>query len=365
MWIDRGYETMTHKERVVKTMNHEKPDRVPMNYFANEGVDQRLKAHFGLAAGDGDGLLSALGADFRGVNAGYIGPRLHAELPERRVNPELGFHLRYVAHQSGGYWDYCDFPLMNASVEEIAAHPFPSPDMYDYDGALARAEKNPDHALYVGGPGLACVINTAGFFRGMEQVFVDLITGDPAGLLLIDRFMDLQLKRTERLIERLNGRADFMWIGEDLGTQFTPLISMKVFREVILPRQKPFFDLAKAHGLPVMIHTCGCSSWSYEEYIKLGLSGVDTLQPEAATMDPRSLIAKFGQRLFYHGCISTAGPLATGTVAEVEASVRETLDIMMPGYGYMLAPTHSIQDNTPTENALAMYRVGHTHGRYR
>ena len=39
-------------------------------------------------------------------------------------------------------------------------------------------------------------------------------------------------------------------------------------------------DLAKAYDLPVLLHTCGSSSWAYEEYIDMGVTAVDTLQPE-------------------------------------------------------------------------------------
>ena len=81
-------------------------------------------------------------------------------------------------------------------------------------------------------------------------------------------------------------------------------------------------------------------------------------------MEPRYLKTTFGGRLAFHGAISTAGPLATGTVSDVVGTVRETLEIMMPGGGYCLAPTHQIQDNTPTENVLAMYETARTVGTY-
>jgi uroporphyrinogen decarboxylase len=66
-----------------------------------------------------------------------------------------------------------------------------------------------------------------------------------------------------------------------------------------------------------------------------------------------------------HGCISTAGTLAYGTPDDVEEIVRETLKIMMPGGGYILSPTHQVQDNTPTENVIRMYEAGRKYGVYR
>ena len=198
----------------------------------------------------------------------------------------------------------------------------------------------------------------------MEQVLIDLITDDPAGLCLIDRRLEIQLEVTRRTLEVARGKIDFMWIGEDLGTQIGPMISKELFRKHILPRHKKFIDLAKAYDLPVMLHSCGSSSWSFDDYIDAGLKAVDTLQPEAKDMSPAYLKKRFGEKLVFHGCISTAGPVAFGTVDQVIENVKETLNIMMPGSGYCLAPTHSLQDNSPVENVVAMYAAAHQYGRY-
>ncbi len=355
---------MSSKERVLKTFRHEKTDRVPVNYHSNPGIDQKLKSFFGLKADDAEGLRKALGVDFRGVGARYAGKRLHAERLERHVDPCWGWITKYIEHGSGGYWDYCDFPLVDADEETVAKWPMPSPDDFDYSNIAKDCELRKKYAVHIGGAGLACIMNTAGFLRGMEQVFVDLALDEPAGLLLIDRMLSIQLEIARREIEAAKGRIDFMWIGEDLGTQHTPLISMETFQKHIKPRHKPFFDLAKAYNLPVMIHTCGSSSWSYEDYIGMGLTAVDTLQPEAKNMSPEYLKKTFGNRLAYHGCISTGGPVAFGTADETVRYCRKTLEIMMDGGGYCFAPTHSLQDNSPLENVIAMYETAHKFGRY-
>lgn len=357
---------MTSKERVLTTFAQQEPDRVPINYSANPDIDRRLKAHFGLKPGDGIGLRQALGVDFRGIGVPYKGPRLHEDILERGVKVDnWGIHRRYVEHETGGYWDYCDFPLRDADEDTVANWPMPSPDDHDYSGVRDACEKNSEYALSVGGAGLGCIINTAGFHRSMEQVFCDLALDEPTGLLLIDRFLSIQLEVTKRTLEVApKGTIDFMWMGEDLGTQEGPLISMEMLRKHILPRHQPFFELAAAYDLPVMMHTCGSSSWSYEEYIKMGLRAVDTLQPEAGNMSPEYLKKTFGGRLAFHGCISTAGPVASGTVEETIEYCRNTLDIMMPGGGYCFAPTHSLQDNSPTENVVAMYEVALRDGVY-
>lgn len=365
MKIFGGSETLTSKERVLRTFHHVEPDRVPINYSANPGIDARLRQYFGVSPDDRYGLLTALGVDFRGIHAPYIGPNLHEDRPDRKVNPLWGWITRYVEHESGGYWDYCDFPLLDADEETAANWPMPNPDDFDFSHIVDDCQRNQNYATWIGGPGWACIMNTLGFLRGMEQTFVDLATAEAAGLLIIDRMLAIHLEITRRMLEAAKGGIEFLWIGEDLGTQKGPIISPKLFREQILPRHKPFFDLAHAYQLPVMMHTCGSSSWAYEDYIKLGLTAVDTLQPEAAQMEPQYLKQTFGGRLAFHGCISTAGPVAYGTVEDVKQNCRETLELLMPGGGYCFAPTHSLQDNSPTENVIAMYETAHIVGQYK
>lgn len=353
---------MTSRERVLAAFAHTEPDRVPVNYLGNPGITARLQQHFGLASSDYEGLLEALQVDFRSVGAPYVGPPLHEQVPGRSVD-NWGIHRRYIEHPSGGYWDYCDFPLREATVEQVADWPLPSPDDFDVSG-VAEACRRYDHFALNGSGGYGDIINGNGMLRGMEQTLVDLITDDPAGLLLADRRLAIQFEVTARILEAAQGRIDFVWLGEDLGTQIAPIISPAVFRKHIRPRYQPVCDLAKAHGAYVMMHCCGSSSWAFEDFIAMGIHVVDTLQPEAANMAPEYLKRTFGDRLAFHGAISTAGPLADGTVADVEANVRETLDVMMPGGGYCLAPTHQIQDNTPTANVLAMYETARAHGVY-
>ena len=138
---------MTSKERVLAAFTRQVPDRVPINYFSNPGIDGRLKAHFGLADNDSEGLRRRLGVDFRGVDAQYVGPKLHADLPERTVDI-WGIRRRWIPNESGGYWDYCDFPLRDATVADIEAWPLPSPDHFDYSQIAAQCGQHKEFAIH-------------------------------------------------------------------------------------------------------------------------------------------------------------------------------------------------------------------------
>ena len=355
---------MTSKQRALAAFAHQEPDRVPLDYSSNPGIDLRLKKHFGLAGDDHEGLLKALGVDFR--NAGhvpYTGPQLFEPVPDRTVDI-WGIHRRWVEHESGGYWDYCDFPLRDATLEEIERWPLPSPDDFDYNHVAEDCRRWSEYCIVVGSAGVGDIINSTGMIRNMEQVLIDLATANPAGLRYIDRKIEVTLEIYRRILEAGRGMIDVFCMGEDLGTQIGPMISTRLFRREIRPRLQKFVDLAKSYNLPVMFHSCGSSSWAFEDFIEMGINIIDTLQPEAAHMSPAYLKGRFGDRLAFHGCISTGGPVAYGSVEDVIRNVRETLEIMMPGGGYALAPSHALQDNSPTENVVAMYAAAQEYGRY-
>ena len=354
---------MNSKERVKLAVNHQIPDRVPINYLSNPGIDARLKKHFGLAVDDHDGLCEALNVDFRQIFPAYTGPKLHEDVSDRHIS-EWGIHCRWIENESGGYWDFCDFPLKDATIEEIEKFPLPNPDDFDYQSIADFSEKYKDYCVILGSAGIPDIINGTSMLRSMEQVLVDLMLDEPACIRLIERRVEILREIIRRSLEIANGKIDMLWMGDDLGTQHRPLISIELFRKHIRPNHQKFIDLAKNYNIPVMVHSCGSSSWAFDDFIEMGVSAMDTLQPEAKDMQPEYLKKTFGDKLAFHGCISTAGPVAYGTVEEVEKSVKETLEIMMPGGGYMLAPTHQLQDNSPTENVLKMYEAAVKHGSY-
>ncbi len=354
---------MTPKQRVQTCFAKEEPDRVPVDYATNPGIDGRLKEHFKLASDDDEGLLQALGVDFRYVGPRYVGPQLHEPIPDRRIDL-WGVRTRWVEHDSGGYWDYCDFPLKDLTVEQAKAWPMPDPNDYDYEAVSRRCEALADFALVVGNSGMNDVINKSGMIGGHEWAFMSLALDDPAFDIIVSRRHEIELAVLRRTLDAGGGAVDVLYIGEDLGSQRGPLISLDLFRRQIRPRMQRYVDLGAEFGIPVMVHSCGSSSWAFDDFAEMGIAVVDTLQPEAKDMSPAYLKATYGDRLAFHGMISTAGVVANGTVEETVAAARETLTIMKPGGGYALAPTHQLQDNSPTENVVAMYEAAREFGGY-
>lgn len=351
---------MLPKDRVRTAFAHREPDRVPLDYSANREIDHRLKAHFGLAANDDEGLRQALEIDFRMALAPYRGPELHHPPDDVHVN-EWGAPMRWIEHASGGYWDYCGWPLQDATLERIEAWPMPSPDDYDYDVARRACREYADYFIFVGGIGRGDIINQSGMLRTMETVLIDLYTDDPAGLRLIDRRHEVELEVLRRTLDAVEGQADMLVIGEDLGSQRGPLLSLELFRRHIRPRLQRFVDLGREFDLPTMMHSDGSVAWVYPELIEMGITVVDAVQIECADMEPASLKRRFGDRLSFHGVWRTTGALARGTVEEAVAEAREVMDVMAPGGGFAMSPAHHIQSNSPTQNVLAVYEMARSY----
>ncbi len=364
--IKKAVETMNSRERVRRTFAFEKTDRVTIGYLAHDVAHERVCRLMGLDKNDMLTFLKALGVDYVGAKPRYIGKQLFPEIPNRYVNPEIGAVKKFVENEYGGCWDYCDYPLLNADDEEIYNYPAPDPDDYDYEELSRYIDMvlEMGFSVHVGDTGTGDILNTNGVLLGFENSLVNLAMEHEPTLHMTDKRLNSQLGVLERILEKNKGKIDFMWLGEDLGTQRGPTIGMDMYKRVLAPRHQKFIDLAKAYNIPTQIHTCGSSSWVYEEFIKMGIKGVDSLQPEAENMSPRYLVEHFGGRLNFRGCISTAGPLAFGTPAEVEEVCKETLEIMMECRGYHFAPTHRIQINTPPENIIALYQAAHKYGCY-
>jgi len=368
--INKAPETMTAKERTKRTFFREKTDRVPMKYEANAGIHKRVSNALGIYDCDHIKVCEALGTDYRSANVKYNGPNLFKAVDGCNTDPVYGFYTRWVENQYGGYMDFCNYPLKNVSDDEIASFPVVNADDYDYSTVCEKLKRFKDYGIFIGGAGMCDVMNSLERLMGMEDILINLHTENEATIELMNRKNEMELGMLDRILNISKGQVDFLWMGEDLGTQNAPMIGLDLYRRTLKPQHKKFIDLAKAYNIPVLFHACGSSSWVYDDLIEMGVTAVDTLQPEAKDMSPLYLKEKFGDRLAFHGCISTGGALGFGTESDVINTVKNTLEIMMQpasnatGDGYFLSPTHWIQDTSPAKNVIALYQAGHDFGRY-
>jgi uroporphyrinogen decarboxylase len=229
--IKKAKETMSSRERVKRTFDFEKTDRVTIGYEANSLINSKFLNELGIKPHE---LFGVLGVDYMGVLPVYTGEKLFEDIPDRLIHQEFGCVMRWVPNSSGGgYFDYCDFPLKDADDEKIMNFPIPNPDDYDYDSVGDIIKKNRDMAIYIGNPGFGCVINNMGWIMGMEDALINIQCEHEPTLHYLNRQTQWFLGTLERILSRYKGEIDFMWLGEDLGTQIAPMISMEKYRKII------------------------------------------------------------------------------------------------------------------------------------
>jgi len=347
-------ETMTPKERWLAVLNREKPDRIPMDYWATEEATAKLLAH--LKVSDHEAMCKALNID-RVIQVGpeYTGP----PLPENEN--EFGCRHRDVEYGTGTYRECVYNPLAEYNtVDEIEQnYTWPDPDWWDYSGIPAQVEGADEYPVRGGGsePFL-----TYKKLRGEEQGTVDLIINPEIVHFCLDKLFGLAYEKTRRIYEQIPGRVNITYVAEDFGSQEDLLYSPDQIREFFIPRMKRMIDLAHEAGAFVFHHSDGSVRKILPDMIEAGIDVLNPIQWRCKGMEREGLKKDFGQKVLFHGGVDNQYTLAQGSVAEVEQEVLDNLSILGKDGGYILAPCHNIQAVSPPENIVAMYRTGHENG---
>jgi len=356
---------MNSKQRVMCAVNHQEPDRIPLDFWWSHEMKTRLLHHLGLR--NTEELQEYLGSDLRGVYPAYVGPELR-RYDDGSYEDFWGIVRTPFAHGSGGEYDeVIDPPLANArSLDDIERIRWPDPDWFDYGSLIEQCERHRDHAIVVGRMGRESqtLFIQLWYFRGLESVLVDMATWPEFVETLIEKIMAFRLEHLKRILAVAQGRADILQLADDYGTQSGPIMSPSMWRRFFAPHLKTMADLAHEAGLKVFLHCDGGIRPIISDLIELGVDILNPIQPAAAGMEPLGLKRDFGDRLCFHGAVDTQSTLPLGTREEVAAEVRQRIDILGRGGGYILAPVHTVEPDVPVENLLAVYDTAKTHGVY-
>lgn len=341
---------MTPKQRVLHSLSWRDPDRVPIQTYLTPEIRRQLTEHFA-----GRDVLECFGVDFRSVRPQYVG-RLKS--PRDGITYDMwGTGYKTIRHESDGAYDEAAIlPLAKlATLDDVAAYPWPSPDDFDYSTVAEKCNSVGDYAVCCGGADTPDILNGVSRGRGMEQVMIDIATRDAVGLAIIHKRVEILFEVQRRTLQAGKDRIDILCLGEDMGNQNGRMFSPRDFDEVFRPVLQRFIDLAHEFGAKAMMHACGDTHEIMPDLIDMGLDVLDAMQPEPLGMDPETIRAACKGKLAFCGLISTQRTLPFGTVDDCRAEARHRLDVIAPGGGYIFSPAHCIQAGTPLANVLAIY----------
>lgn len=341
--------SLTPQARVKMALNFHEPDRPPIQTYLTPEIHAALSAHF-----NGRDPQEALEVDFRYVGADWRGPLKPSHDDVSYDMWGIGYH--HISNQYGSYKEACDLALARVqTMDEVGRYPWPRLEDCDFSTIAQQCDQARPYATIFGSASMPDIVNGVSRGRGMEQVLMDIALEDEVGVAIIDRRVDFFYEFIKRAMEAGQGKIDILHLGEDCGSQNGRLFSPEVFNRFFVPRLKKFIDVGHQYGAKVMLHSCGDTHEIIPTFIEMGLDVLDSMQPEPPGMNPERLKALSAGQLSLCGLISTQATLPHGTVQACRAEARHRLDVIAKGGGYIFAPAHCIQPDTPLENVLAVY----------
>jgi uroporphyrinogen decarboxylase len=360
---------MNSKERVLMALDHQEPDRIPLDFWWGDEIRDKLLHHLTLR--NVNELQEYLGSDIRCVYPPYIGPELR-KFEDGSYEDFWGILRKPHEFQGEGfqgeYSEPVDFPLRKAqSLKEIEAYPWPNADWFDYEALKGLCEFNREYAIVIGKMGreTQTIFIQLWFLRGLDRILMDFVERPDLVKAMIDKIMEFRTEHVGRILEIAGGHADILQIADDYGAQQGLMMSPAMWREFFAPHLRILSEMTHEAGLKTFLHCDGSSREIIPDLIDIGIDILNPIQPRCLGMDPDELKSEFGDRLCFHGAVDTQKTLPFGTKAEVVAEVRNRIDVLGAGGGYILAPVHTVEADVPVENLLAVYETAKTYGQYR
>ncbi|HOX58797.1 MAG TPA: uroporphyrinogen decarboxylase family protein [Candidatus Paceibacterota bacterium] len=404
---------MTSRERILAALNHQDPDRVPIDLSGHRSSGiaamayARLREHLGLpkkpirvydpvqqlAIVDED-VLQLFKVDTIELGRAFaLEDKYWAEwvLPDGtpclmpawakpdRLDSEWVLRSsstgKVIARMPEGVWyfEQANFPFLEREDLDRLEAEFaecmwsgiaspPGPMVSGADGGAVLAEgarklrQQTDRAI-IGLFGGNLLEFGQWFYR--NDNFFMLLAGEPERAhRFLDKLTAIHLRNLDRFLTAVGAQIDIILFGDDLGMQSGPQVSPAMYREYFQPCERAMWQMVKerAPHLKIQLHCCGGVRELLPGLIDAGLDAINPVQITCRGMEAAGLKRDFGSRLtFWGGGCDTRDMLIKGTPAQISEHVRRQVEIWRPGGGFVFQQVHNILADVPPANVVAMY----------
>jgi uroporphyrinogen decarboxylase len=382
---------LTSRERVLAAINHEQPDRVPLVIGVSNATGIKMRPYKGIKDIIGVQAPDNYIYDWPELGTAEIDEetmrRLHSDVrgvldlePEkiRNLNSERDPHSDYIDSWGSGQTEISPgdwFPSVHPLPEARSAEDLESyqgwPDMGDptriaHVRESARRLAEDRQFAILATPWLLFPLERAYAMQGMEAFLLNMARDPDFARALLEKNAVFCKQLMGRFLEELGDNVDIIKIGDDLGTQNSLMISPKMYREILKPIHADFISFIKERTkAKVFFHSDGDVAPLIEDFIEMGVDILNPIQTSAGSMsDLPALKKRFGSNIVFCGGIDTHRLLPCGSVEEVRQEVRRVMQILGPDGGCMIGAVHTVMDDVPPENVLAMVDAVEEFGHY-
>lgn len=384
-------ETMTSRERVLRALNHQAPDRVPIDLGGFQtGIHKKAYADLLCYLGIGEEIVTLdpvqqlakpseeILKHFR-VDTRYICTRapdsFKSGIEQNTRDGRLWHDLKdefgviwSMPDDQQLYMDISHHPLADAAIDDIADYPFPEGgDPTRFAGVREQALRMHNETPYAISTGIGGVVyEYCWYMRGLERWFMDMVDNPEFCEALLEETLQFWMDYYSGFMAEVGDIVDVVMIGDDLAAQHGPLFSPKFYRQIVKPRQKRLVQHIKSlTDAKIWYHTCGSCVEYIPDLIDNGIDILNPLQISAEGMNPKVLKDRFGEKLvFWGGGIDAQHVFPFASPEEVREHVRRNIEIFKTGGGYVFNNVHNIQAGVTAENIVALFDAAYEYGFY-
>jgi len=346
---------MNSRERILTTLNHEEPDRIPIYNHITPEVLKIIEKNTNTKGYDAE---IAAGNEWIIYTIGVCANFYLKDINE--YTDEWGIVWKKVPHEGGIYTEMVYHPLEN--LDNYSNYKFPDPlEKNRYKPLKKLIDKYKNDFVVVGG--IPCTLfENAWYLRGMENWLMDLLTNKDFVNDILDKLTDFYIIAGRELVKE---GVDIIWTGDDFGMQDRMFIRKEQFIEFFKPRYAKIFSELRKINKNIMFahHSDGYIEPIIEDFIEIGLDILNPVQPQC--MDPVEIKKKYGKHLSFWGTVDNQYILPFGTEIELFDELTRLIRGVAPGGGYIMGSAHCIQPiKTHINNLFKMVDFIKKYGKY-
>ncbi|MFC2144875.1 uroporphyrinogen decarboxylase family protein [Actinomycetota bacterium] len=392
---------MAPRKRLLKTLNHIKPDLIPLDLGATEssGITVSayniLKKELGIPGVskvfDMSQMLAKVDFQVLKIIGGDLIPLLiepkkwkkwtmpdgaEVEIPEKiilrknkngsiemldkdgnvlKIYPKNGLYFDTVFHPLSGLEDLSEFNSSHAIFKNYDWPIYLDEDFNDLKEKAKKLYEETDYAIV--GNLWVHLLAAGQELRGFEDFMMDLVANKKMADHIFSKQLEAYLPRIDKYIESVGKYIDIIQVNDDLGTQSGLQFSPELYREIIKPYHKKLWQYIKERSSkPILLHSCGSIYELIPDLIEMGVDAINPIQVSARNMDTKKLKKEFGKYItFWGGGCDTQKVLSRGSTKDVREEVKRRINDLSQEGGFVFCQVHNIQPDVPVKNILAMY----------